>query len=71
MRKLFAHSLRKAGQVRSISQQRLAELAGLRRTYIGSVDRDESDLSLEVPGQCITGCSAVVATPTRSASENQ
>ncbi|WP_169155418.1 helix-turn-helix domain-containing protein [Brasilonema bromeliae] len=47
MRKLFADNLRKARQARGISQQRLAELVGLRRTYIGSVERDERNISID------------------------
>jgi transcriptional regulator with XRE-family HTH domain len=47
MRKLLADYLRKARQARGISQERLVELAGLRRTYIGSVDRGERDISID------------------------
>ncbi|MBD2435154.1 XRE family transcriptional regulator [Fischerella muscicola CCMEE 5323] len=47
MRKLFADNLRKAPQGRGISQEKLAEMAGLRRTYIGSVDRGERNISID------------------------
>ena len=47
MRKLLADYLRKARQARGISQERLVELAGLRRTYIGSVDRGERNISID------------------------
>ncbi|NJR73278.1 MAG: helix-turn-helix transcriptional regulator [Scytonema sp. CRU_2_7] len=47
MRKLFADNLRKVQQAGGISQERLAELAGLRRTYIGSADRGERNISID------------------------
>lgn len=47
MRKLFADYLRKARQARGISQERLVELAGLRRAYIGSVDRGERNILID------------------------
>ncbi|WP_193197333.1 helix-turn-helix domain-containing protein [Nostoc sp. MG11] len=47
MRKLFADNLRKARQAGGISQERLTELAGLRRTYIGSEDRGERNISID------------------------
>ncbi|OKH10795.1 type I restriction endonuclease subunit S [Fischerella major NIES-592] len=47
MRKLFADNLRKVRQAGGISQERLAELAGLRRTYIGSADRGERNISID------------------------
>lgn len=47
MRKLFADNLRKVRQAGGISQERLAELARLRRTYIGSADRGERNISID------------------------
>lgn len=46
-RRIFAENLRKARQTKGISQEELAELAGLHRTYVGSVERAERNVSID------------------------
>ena len=42
----FGRRLREVRQTCSISQEKLAELAGLHRTYVSSVERGERNISL-------------------------
>lgn len=44
--RIFANNVRKERQKLGISQERLAELSGLHRTYIGSVERCEKNITL-------------------------
>lgn len=46
-RRIFAENLRKARQVKKLSQEDLAELANLHRTYVGSVERAERNVSID------------------------
>ena len=47
LRTVFARNLRSARQTRGISQERLAELAGLHRTYVSSVERGQRNISID------------------------
>lgn len=42
----FGTRLREVRQQKGISQEKLAELAGLHRTYVSSVERGERNISL-------------------------
>ena len=43
----FGVHLREIRKKKGISQERLAELSGLHRTYVSSVERGERNISLE------------------------
>lgn len=42
----FGDNVREARRLVGISQERLADLAGLHRTYVGGVERGERNISL-------------------------
>lgn len=42
----FGKAVRKARKAQGISQEGLADLAGLHRTYVGDVERGERNISL-------------------------
>ncbi len=46
-RRIFAENLRKARLAKGLSQEALAELATLHRTYVGSVERGERNVSID------------------------
>lgn len=46
-RKIFAHNLRSRRTLLGLSQEELADRAGLHRTYVGSVERAERNISID------------------------
>lgn len=43
---LFGNNVRVTRRMRKLSQEKLAELCGLHRTYIGMIERAEKNVSL-------------------------
>lgn len=47
LRKIFAENLRQFRQQKKLSQEALADLSGLHRTYVGAVERGERNISID------------------------
>ena len=47
LRLILANNIRKARMNKGLSQEALADLCGLHRTYIGSVERGERNISVD------------------------
>ncbi|MDF1587996.1 MAG: helix-turn-helix transcriptional regulator [Gammaproteobacteria bacterium] len=47
VRKIFARNLKEIRSKANLSQEELADLAGLHRTYVGSVERGERNISID------------------------
>jgi transcriptional regulator with XRE-family HTH domain len=46
-RRIFSQRLRQIRQNKGLSQEELADMAGLHRTYVGSVERSERNISID------------------------
>jgi transcriptional regulator with XRE-family HTH domain len=64
--KRFGRVLRELRETRSLSQEKLGEIAGLHRTYIGKIERGEKDISIrtatKVAAALGTKLSVIIAT---------
>ena len=47
IKKIFGKNVRKLREKQNITQEKLAELCNLHRTYIGGIERGERNVSLE------------------------
>ena len=47
IRMIFARNLKEIRGKQGLSQEELADIAGLHRTYVGSVERGERNISLD------------------------
>lgn len=46
-RQIFARNLKEMRVKQRLSQEKLADIAGLHRTYVGSVERGERNISID------------------------
>jgi transcriptional regulator with XRE-family HTH domain len=61
LRVLFAANVRRFRLRRGLSQEKLADLAGLHRTYVGSVERGERNISIDNVGRLAEALGASAA----------
>lgn len=43
---IFAHNVQQQRKAKGLSQEKLAEMAGVHRTYIGMIERSEKNITL-------------------------
>jgi transcriptional regulator with XRE-family HTH domain len=69
LRSIFAANLRQVRQNVGLSQESLADRAGLHRTYVGSVERGERNISIDnierLSAALGISASALLAKPSR------
>jgi transcriptional regulator with XRE-family HTH domain len=57
----FGNAVRRIRKARSLSQERLAIACGLHRTFVGAVERGETNVSLETLERLARGLGVSVA----------
>ena len=60
-RQLFSQNVRKARVAKGLSQEDLAELAGLHRNYVGGVERGERNISIDNMEKLARGLGTTIA----------
>lgn len=60
LRDVLARNVRMLRQERKLSQEQLADASGLHRTYVGSIERSERNVSLDSLNALATGLSTEV-----------
>ncbi len=60
LRDVLARNVRILRQERKLSQEQLADASGLHRTYVGSIERSERNVSLDSLNALATGLSTEV-----------
>lgn len=48
LRRIVARNLRRLRQERDLTQEELADLAGINRNYVGMIEREENAASIDV-----------------------
>lgn len=59
-RQIFARNLRKRRVAEGLSQESLAAFSGLHRTYIGSVERGERNISIDNMARIATALNCTI-----------
>lgn len=48
LRRILAQNLRRVRQERSLTQEELADLAGINRNYVGMIEREENAATVDI-----------------------
>ena len=67
LRKVFGATVRRARKERGLSQEALADLAGLHRTFLGFVERAETNISIDNIGRIADALGVTAASLLESA----